>query len=439
MRKKKKNESKNSEAFLELGNQDTLDEELEKELDQSIDIVNRNREELDSQRDERINKFARNANGKLIEREKIRYKISTSTILIICAIIILVTWIIYDYGPIFGINISNRNNSENKIELVTKDTDIYGVYNNELYIYSNNTISTYDENSKLTWNFTFSDSFTPKIYVEGKYMLVINNSTGMIYLFERQNEILNKKIDGTIKNAFLDKNGNMAIEYSVSSGYNNVISVYDKKGNSKYDAYLSQENIISLKMLDNAKKIIFSEAVTNSSSIGIKFRVIDINKKEEEQVKEIASLDNQFVYDFIVEGKKIYALLDNKIISIDVDNSNVEVLKEFDKTQMIFVALNTNYYTYLERNLSDDKYVIENVNYNGANINTTEIESVPKNMISSDFVNYYIYQDHIYILNKWGVELKEKPINFTPKKCVVFNNNKSLALIYTNKIYIYNL
>ena len=60
-------------------------------------------------------------------------------------------------------------------------------------------------------------------------------------------------------------------------------------------------------------------------------------------------------------------------------------------------------------------------------------------MISSDWINYYVYQDYVYILNKWGVDLGKREINFTPKKCVVFNNNKSLALIYTNKIYILNL
>ena len=36
-------------------------------------------------------------------------------------------------------------------------------------------------------------------------MLVTNSSTGMMYLFNGKNEILNKKIDGKIKKAFLDK------------------------------------------------------------------------------------------------------------------------------------------------------------------------------------------------------------------------------------------
>ena len=348
MGKRKKN--KNSSVFLDEVN--NIDPSFEDDIAKGVEIVNKNKEELKRQRNKRINRFERNANGKMIERPKIRYQISSSTILIMFAFIILIVWLLHNYGPIFGININNNTSTsieDNKIELVTKDSDIYGMYDNQLYVYSNNTITLYNEKSEVTWTYNFSESFSPKIYVEEKYMLVTNNSTGRIYLFENQNEILNKKIDGTIKNSFIDKYGNIAIEYSNESGYNNVISVYDKKGNSKYDTYLSQENIISLQMLENAKKIIFAEAVSESSNIGIKLRMIDITKNQDEQIKDIISLDNSFLYKFIVEGQNIYALLDDSIVSIDINSSNVNTLKEFDNTQLLFVDINNNYYIYLER------------------------------------------------------------------------------------------
>ena len=438
MRKRKKN--KNSSVFLDEVN--NVDLSIEDDIAKGVDIVNKNKEELERQRNSRINRFERNANGQMIERPKIRYKISSSTILIICAFIILIVWLLYNYGPIFGININNNANvpiDSNRIELVTKDSDIYGMYDEQLYVYSNNTITLYNNKCEVTWTYNFSESFSPNIYVEGKYMLVTNNSTGRIYLFESQNEILNKKIDGIIKNSFIDKYGNIAIEYANESGYNNIISVYDKKGNNKYDTYLSQENIISLKMLDDAKKLFFAEAISNSSNIGVRIRMIDISKNEGEQIKEIITLDNHFMYKFIVEGKNIYALLDDSIVQIDINSGSMNTLKEFDTTQMLFVALNSDYYTFLERDISQDKYVIQNVNYSGQTVSSTYIDSVPKDMISSEYINYYIYQDYIHILNKWGVDLGIRQTNFTPKKSIIFNNNKSLALIYTNKIYIINL
>ncbi len=437
--KKKKN--KNSSVFLDEETKNVEDLSLDDDIEQGVEIVNRNREELDNQRNKRIGKFERNANDQIIERPKIRYSVNTKAIVTIIVIIVVICWFLYSYGPIFGIHMTSvsENIEDNKIELVTKENDIYYEFNDELLVYSNNTISTYDNNANLTWSYTFSESFSPNIYVEGRYMLVTNNLTGMMYLFEGRNEILNKKLDGTIKSAFLDNYGNIAVEYAVENGYNNVVGVYNKAGRSLYDAYLSQENIISLKLIDNGRKLVFCEAVTDSSNIGIKFRRVDITKKEEEQLTDIVSLDNNFVYDFIVEGKTIYALLNDSIVSIDVDNGNINTLKEFNSTQMIFVSLNDDYYTFLERDISNNKYISENIGYSGNKISSTLVESVPKDMVSSNWINYYIYQDYVYILNKWGVDLGKREITFTPKKCIVFNNNKSLALVYTNKIYILNL
>lgn len=436
---KKRNKNKNSSIFLEENNNE--ENSLEKDISQSIDIVNRNREELENQRKDRINKFERTANGQLIERPKYRYNINFKFISMVAIVVIIIVWILYDFGPYFGVHIKpiDTNINSNKIELVSKESDIYGEYNDELFVYSNNSITTYNENSKVTWNYSFSESFTPSIYVTGKYLLVTNDSTGMAYLFEGHNEILNKKIDGIIKKAFLDKFGNVAIEYSANSGYNNIVSVFNKKGDNTYNIFLNQDTIIDMKLLDSAQRIVICEAVTNSSTIGIRFKEVDISKGEEERIRDVISLDNQFVYDFMVQGKDIYVLLDNKIVKIDISTGNTTELKKFDSTQLIFVALNDNYYTVVERDANQEAYNVQNAGYSGNSISNYKLDLVPKNMISTDIVNYYIYQDNVKILNKWGVDLGKRDINFTPKKCVTFNNSKSLALIYTNKIYIINL
>lgn len=436
---KKRNKNKNSSIFLEEENIE--ENSLERDISQSINIVNRNREELENQRKDRINKFERTAGGQLIERPKHRYNVNFKVIVTICIIVITLVWILYDFGPYYGIHIKpiDTDINSSKIELVSKESDVYGEYNNELFVYSNNCITTYNEGSKVTWSYTFSESFTPSIYVSGRYLLVTNDSTGMTYLFEGHNEILNKKIDGKIKKAFLDKYGNIAIEYSANSGYNNIISVFNKKGDNTYNIFLNQDTIIDLKLLDSAQRIVVCEAVTNSSTIGIKFKEIDISKDENERIKDVISLDNQFVYNFMIQGRDIYALLDNKIVKININTGNTTELKKFDSTQLIFVALNDDYYTVVERDATQEAYNVQNIGYSGNIVSTSKLEALPKNMISTDIVNYYIYQDNVKILNKWGVDLGERKINFTPKKCVTFNNSKSLALIYTNKIYIINL
>ena len=54
-------------------------------------------------------------------------------------------------------------------------------------------------------------------------------------------------------------------------------------------------------------------------------------------------------------------------------------------------------------------------------------------------VNYLVYQNSIQVYNKWGINIKNISIPYSPKEIVPFRNGKSIALIYTNKIYIVNL
>lgn len=436
---KKRNKNKNSSIFLEE-EIEKADVELNEDIEQSIDIVNRNREELDIERQNRINgKFERNANGQMIVRPKIRYNVKGRTIIAIMVIVVAIVIAVANFGPYFGVVIGDRNYDleSNKIELVTKESDIYGMYDEDFYIFSNNSITVYNSNCEVIWSHMFTEGFTPSITTKGNYMLVTNDSTGTIYLFENRKEILNKKIDGKIKNTFLDKYGNMAIEYTVDSNHTDLISVFNKNGDEKLNFY--HNNIISMEMLSDANKIVFTQTNTDSSTIGVKFEIIDTSKKEDERLREIVTLNNQFVYDFKVNGKYIYALTDNKIISINIDTGNINTLKEFNSAQMLFIALNNKYYSYLERDIENNSYKIENVNYEGNLISETSLDSVPKSMTSSDYINYYIYQDKVYIQNKWGVELKDRDIGFTPKQTIVFNNCKSIALIFTNKIYILNI
>ena len=132
---KKKN--KNSSVFLDEETKNVEDLSLDDDIEQGVEIVNRNREELDNQRNKRIGKFERNANCQIIERPKIRYSVNTKAIVTIIVIIVVICWFLYSYGPIFGIHMTSvsENIEDNKIELVTKENDIYCEFNDELLVY----------------------------------------------------------------------------------------------------------------------------------------------------------------------------------------------------------------------------------------------------------------------------------------------------------------
>ena len=91
---KKRNKNKNSSIFLEE-EINKAEKELNEDIEQSIDIVNRNREELDNERQNRINgKFERNASGQMIVSPKIKYNIKGKTIISIVVIVIALRMIV---------------------------------------------------------------------------------------------------------------------------------------------------------------------------------------------------------------------------------------------------------------------------------------------------------------------------------------------------------
>lgn len=412
----------------------------EKELDNSIDIVNNYKNKIDEKRRDRIGKTfneVKQEKYKKIKSEKNRNKkIRKYTTFIIIIIFMILIYLFFKYSSIIGIKIPYIKESS-KIDIITTDNDIYRVYDEELLIYSNNIINTYNSFGKKTWEYTLEKNFLPNIYIQGSYMAVTNNSSGIIYLFNKKNEILNMKVDGKIENIYMDENGNMAIEYSTNS-YKKIIGVYDKKGNNLYNTYLDYTTIIDIKVINNGRKLLIAQADSNSFKIGATISYID-GSSEEKKLSEILKIDNNFIYKIMIKNDELIILLSDKIIKYNISTNTQIELKKFDNSQLLFVSLNDNYYTCINKLLNENKYNIVTTDYNNIDISTYDVDNSPKALITSRYMNYLIYQNNVQVVNKWGIEVLTKDIKVIPKDVIIFNNSKSSALIYTNNIEIVNL
>ena len=141
--KKKRNDKKihlDLDLDLDMENEDTA---LDKEAEKGIDIVTSHNEKLKEDREERIYENK----GEKKENREIRYKIRPLLVAFITVIIITIIYVLFEYGPIFGINISKNSgiSEESKINIITGDEDIYRMYNQELLVYSDGMISTYNQ------------------------------------------------------------------------------------------------------------------------------------------------------------------------------------------------------------------------------------------------------------------------------------------------------
>lgn len=322
-------------------------QDTDEEDEIGIQIVNSHYDKLKEIREERLKGNQEKNEDK---KEEVRYKIKPLLVGFIIVLIILMIYIVFEYGPLFGINI-NKNGGileDSTISIVTSENDIYQMYNQELLIYSNNAVSTYNQYCQKTWEYDLEDTFTPNIYIYNRYMVIANNTNGTIYMFENKKELFNKKIDGTIQNIYIDEQGNIAIEYS-TTGYKKVIGVYDKSGKSKFDTYLSSNTLVNLKMIENCKKLLIVQANSNSFKIGMDISIVD-STRETDNITEICTIDNSMLYDIRVEGQNAFMLLDNRMIKMDLNNGNMTDIKTFDNNQLLFAIIGVDYYTCLEKN-----------------------------------------------------------------------------------------
>lgn len=417
----------------------------EKELAKGIEIVNNHKEKQEDKRKRRIGKTLVEVKDELITQKEIEEENEKSNkkfkVIILLLLIAILVYLFFYFGPILGISIYKNTgiDEKKKIDISSTSSDYYDTYCNDFFIYTDNKLATYNLNGKKNWEYQLQEVFTPKIYITGKYMAVVNTANSTIYFFENKKERFTKKIDGDISCVYINENGNIVVEYS-TSGYKKILGVYNKSGKLLHNIYLSVSSILDVKFMEDEEKLLVITSDSTTFNISTVINIVDTSK-EQDNLQEIAKFENSLVYDIKIKNKNAIILLDSKIVNCNLETKTTTDIMNFNESQMLFNGLSDNYYTYVEKELGDNikDYNIKTMRFDNTNISVTKDENSPKFMKNSGYLNYFVYQDKLKVVNKWGVVIKEMKISFPPKDIIVFNHEKSVALIYSNKVYFLNM
>lgn len=352
----------------------------------------------------------------------------------IVIVLFFITYTLIEYAPIFGIKLFTKEQEDNiVIENFTED-NVYKHYNGELLVYSDETLKTYDARGKKTWEYKINEASNLDIYINASYMVLANKSNGNIYIFSGKNELTNKKIDGDIDDVFLDDKGNVAVEYS-SSGYKKIITVFDKYGKNKYSAYISSASILDIKLMDNARKLLLLQTDSSSLTIGTKISIIDSEKNE--SIEEILKLENKLIYDMKAINDEIILVTNDNIQKYNLSTKIKNEVHSLDSNQTNYATLSNNYFVAIETNKEKFNFITNK--FDNTNIANVELDVMPKYIKNSGLLTYIVSENNISVINKWGIKVKEIDIKLPPRDIVVFNGEKSVALIYSNRIEIVKL
>ena len=438
----KDQKKKNSQEESDTKRRRKID--LDQAYKQEVKIINKQKQQEEKSRSKRIGKPYNQIRAELQEKKHKGDSVKTFAFCLGVIIIVFLVYMYIEYGQILGLSIYKNNNLDNakKIDIVSTDQDIYRQYNSDIIVYSNQIVKLYDTSAKDIFEFKLPEAFTPEIYSNNSYMMVVNKAKGIIYYFLGKDEILDKKIDGTVNAVYIDNDGNFALEYS-ASGYKKVVGVYDKSGNNLYNAYLDSNAILDIKLLNEGKKLIIAQVTTDSLTVGVSIKQID-GTKTNDNIKEIINLKNATLYNLTIKGQNIIMLLDSGIELYNIDTAKQSTIKSFDKLQASFIDINNNYYSIIEdkadiENTNNHNYAFETTEYDSKSLGNTSLQNIPKYIKSGKLIACLIYQDKLQVINKWCKVVKDIKIAFPPKDDLIFNNEKNLALIYSNKIYILNI
>lgn len=412
------------------------------DITKGVSILNNYQAVKQKERTQRIKKVKNEVETARLHKMNVNVKPIVLTFVII--FIVFGLFMVYWYGPIFGISFHKDQgiNEKQRIDIVSTDQDIYKMYNEQLLVYSNQIVRAYNSNADEVFEYTLPEAFVPEIYTKGRFMVILNKAKGIVYLFENNNEILNKQIEGDIKSVYIDGNGNFAVEYS-ASGYKRIICLYDKNGNEMITTHVGGSGISDLEILESGNKILIVEVDTESLTAGISIKTINVTGQSD-NLKEIAKIDNSLLQNLTIQGQDIIMLLDSKIVKCNIDTGKLTEIKNFNDTQVSHIALSNSYYslvgdTQIQNDNGMHSYKFETTMFDTKSIYSGTIINMPKAIKNTGLLTYLVYQDRLQIINKWGMLIKDIPVDYSLKDVIVFGNERCFALVYTNKIYIVNV
>lgn len=384
-------------------------------------------------------KVVKTKKTKPISFNKYKVKINISKIiLVIITIFIVVALVIFiNNKHILGITLKTNVDKKDSIliELATGNNEIFA-YKNEILVYSNGSMKTYNKYGKKTWEYKFEELFSPSVKTNGKYLQVTNKDNGYIYIFENRYEVARIKIDGDIEESNININGDTSVLYS-SLGTKATIGIYSKSGKELTKIKPNNANISNFKLSDNRKNLVYTEVVMQGVSISENVNLVTINK--DNTIKTIKSIASEMIYNLDIKGNNIDMVTDSTIYRYNL-KTGASTEEKLDNKNIMYLDYEDKNLSVISRNINSDaksQLIIKNIVSKKEKI--ADISDVPKDFQYTNNLSYIISQKQIEVYNNFGKKIKGYTSDNIIVKVEIFNDGKSIAVPYSNKIEIINI
>ncbi len=381
-----------------------------------------------------------------IRSKKNMVKISVSSVIVLCIVFILASYLINDeFREMIDTKILKKEileNTANMIEINSDSNPYIYAFDKYITILSKNALTFYNQEAtsvaKLDVNVT-----TPYMASSDKYCVLADDNAQKLYLISDTVIKWEKELDGQIYRVSVNSNGYVSVLLK-NATYKSVIVVYNTEGEELLKVYLKKSYAVCSEVSANNKylaigqidysgtivksivKIISIESVVGNAEDSVQYTYesesskilnnIQFNDKNEaicmfdSYIQKITSSSDEKIYD-INDGTLFTDInLGDNIITIEKENSGL-----FSYQYKMNIKSTTG--------KSDKLYILEN--------------DLPKQLkVSEDFICLKLVNE-VRVVNSSGWLVKRYTTNSEIQNIVL--SEKIMGIVYHNKIEVINI
>lgn len=226
--------------------------------------------------------------------------------------------------------------SVNTIDLKENENSNIYAFNKYIGILNKTKFSIYSGSGSVEKTLDIQVS-NPIFYSSNRFLTIAENRGKKIYLVEDKQIAWETEIEGSIAEAYVNKNGYVAVVV-VDTVYKSVVIVYAPDGTPLFKSYLSSTRAVDVSISNDNKYLAIAEVDTSGTMIQSSIKVLSIEKAKTDPTNSLEntykSEENKLITNIEYQDKnKLVCMYTDSIHEIDngqdvglTDNSNKKVI-----------------------------------------------------------------------------------------------------------------
>ena len=327
------------------------------------------------------------------------------------------------------------------VELEDENTQICA-YSQYLGLLSKNVFKIYNESGNEEQSLDVQIT-TPLFSSCERFLAVAEKDGQKAYLITNKDIVWEKKVEGSISQICVNKNGYVAIVIANTS-YKTVIEMYNPEGEELFKTYLSSTRAADVSISEDNKYIAIGEIDTSGTIIQSTVKIVSIEKAQKDPGNSIEKTypaeQNKLITNVKYQEKnKLLCMYTDSIILIDGDNQ--ETLSDNEKSKITFSSININNGSVTLEEKNSGLFTVDSIlkitNLDNKETKEYVVKEITKDLYTQENTIGLNLGTELEFLNKDGWLIKRYIANQEITNVVV--SNELAGVVYRNKVEIVKL